>query len=307
MEYTRNCPRCNIEIKYVDVGYYNRATNENRHCRPCSCIINGENSRGKSKSTGEIIVLERNCPKCNKHLIYKVYQTWWWANNQNHACGTCCKKGIPHRASKNTPWNKRCPTCNSTQFYHSNQRLRTAIKNNLKCMSCSQKERTRKIPYELSPDGKYKKVCPKCLCDVLYKRYTAYTKSVRKNVICQHCSRAEKRGTKHTKVSIQKMREAIQNRYSYPNYNRAGCSYMDSLNPQYNFQHALNGGEFRVSGYSVDGYDEKKNVVFEYDEPRHYSNGKLKESDMKRMDEIKKELNCEFLRYDERNKVLKKY
>ena len=34
-------------------------------------------------------------------------------------------------------------------------------------------------------------------------------------------------------------------------------------------QYEFNGGEIVVSGYSLDGYDKEKNIVFEYDEPKH--------------------------------------
>ena len=94
---------------------------------------------------------------------------------------------------------------------------------------------------------------------------------------------------------------------SGPAYNPAACAFMDLLKPDYNFQHALNGGEFRVCGYSVDGYDAEKNVVFEYDEPHHFvkKTWELKKRDIARMERIKKELGCTFLRYDERKNVLK--
>lgn len=114
-----------------------------------------------------------------------------------------------------------------------------------------------------------------------------------------------------TDKSKKRMREAALRRIDCigagPSYNPAACAFMDSLKPDYNFQHALNGGEFRVCGYSVDGYDREKNIVFEYDEPHHFEKKlwTLKKRDVKRMDEIKKELGCRFLRYDERKNVLK--
>lgn len=75
---------------------------------------------------------------------------------------------------------------------------------------------------------------------------------------------------------------------------------MDNMRPNYNFQHALNGGEYKVLGYSVDGYDVYKNVVFEYDERRHFDRiGNLKPDDVERMRLIKNELKCTFLRFNE--------
>jgi len=86
-----------------------------------------------------------------------------------------------------------------------------------------------------------------------------------------------------------------------PNYNPAACKIIDDYGEQYgyNFQHAENGGEFRIDklGYWVDGYDEEKNVAIEVDEPFHFdSNGNLSERDVSRQKEIMEELGCEFIR-----------
>ena len=66
----------------------------------------------------------------------------------------------------------------------------------------------------------------------------------------------------------------------------------------YNFQHAMNGGEFRIPelGYWVDGYDNTKNVVIEYYEKRHR---RSVDRDLTRMREIMNFLNCKFIIYDE--------
>ena len=61
----------------------------------------------------------------------------------------------------------------------------------------------------------------------------------------------------------------------------------------------MNGGEVKIIGYSLDAYDSQLNIVIEYDEPRHFNlNGRLKEKDIKRMDEIKNHLKCDFYRYN---------
>ena len=76
----------------------------------------------------------------------------------------------------------------------------------------------------------------------------------------------------------------------------------------WNLQHALNGGEILICGYSLDGYDKNRNIVFEYDENRnnHFdSNGNLKLKDIKRMNTVIKSLQCRFLRYNEKiNKII---
>lgn len=67
----------------------------------------------------------------------------------------------------------------------------------------------------------------------------------------------------------------------------------------FNFQHAENGGEFKVPGlgYWVDAYDSKKNVVLEIDERQHFDKfGNLIERDVKRQNEIISVLGCQFYR-----------
>jgi hypothetical protein len=64
-------------------------------------------------------------------------------------------------------------------------------------------------------------------------------------------------------------------------------------------QHAENGGEYYIKelGYFVDGYSKEKNIVIEVDESYHFdSNGKLKEADIHRQQEIENLLGCEFIR-----------
>ena len=60
-------------------------------------------------------------------------------------------------------------------------------------------------------------------------------------------------------------------------------------------------------GYYVDGYDENKNVWIEYDEKAHFNDlGQLHKKDIKRQQEIIKELNCKFIRisYDGKETII---
>ncbi len=86
-----------------------------------------------------------------------------------------------------------------------------------------------------------------------------------------------------------------------PNYNPSACKLIDEWGNEngYNFQHAENGGEFRIKelGYWVDGYDKEKNVVIEIDEPYHFdTDGNLSNRDIKRQKEITELLGCKFIR-----------
>lgn len=118
------------------------------------------------------------------------------------------------------------------------------------------------------------------------------------------------RGKHHSEESKQKTREStikyIQSCKGEckPRYNKKACQYINQLNKQnnWNLQHAENGGEHKVCGYFVDGYDKELNIVFEYDESRHYKdkiNNILSDRDIQRQQNIINELHCEFWRYNE--------
>lgn len=101
---------------------------------------------------------------------------------------------------------------------------------------------------------------------------------------------------------LKKLEKRLENGQQLtPNYNPAACTIIDNYSKQYgyNFQHAMNGGEFYIKelGYWVDAYDKDKNVVVEVDEPLHYDiDGNLLERDVRRQQEIMDFLKCEFIR-----------
>lgn len=96
-----------------------------------------------------------------------------------------------------------------------------------------------------------------------------------------------------------------------PNYNPAACTIIDEYGKQnnYNFQHGENEGEFYIKslGYWVDGYDRERNTIIEVDEPHHFDEkGNLHKKDIRRQEEIMKELGCNFirLRIDKDNNII---
>lgn len=116
---------------------------------------------------------------------------------------------------------------------------------------------------------------------------------------CIKCANIKKR--------IDKIKEIEQNikdgNQITPVYNKNACKLFDKISEEKNIhiQHAMNGGEYYIKelGYWLDGYDKDNNVVYEYDEKRHFSNGKLKEKDVIRQEEITNFLRCEFIRIKE--------
>ena len=180
---------------------------------------------------------------------------------------------------------------------------------------------------------KWVRNCPNCNKLIVHVNQHAFKRGIRKKSLCKTCSNlvyANPRftGKKHTLERNLKFRRAIsgKNHFMYGkhlsnqmkqrlslkmrewrvnngrvNYNPKACKYFDKLNEEngWNLQHALNGGEVKIIGYSLDAYDSQLNIVIEYDEPRHFNlNGRLKEKDIKRMDEIKNHLKCDFYRYN---------
>jgi hypothetical protein len=87
-----------------------------------------------------------------------------------------------------------------------------------------------------------------------------------------------------------------------PCYNPKACEIIEEYGKQhgYNFQHAMNGGEYYIKelGYWVDGYDKEKNVVIEYQE-KHHNITYWKLRDEKRKNLIIQLLGCKFIEIKE--------
>jgi hypothetical protein len=89
-------------------------------------------------------------------------------------------------------------------------------------------------------------------------------------------------------------------------YNPEACRFIDRFNVKFGIQlrHGLNGGEIKFIGYSLDGYDKERNIVFEYDEPKHHILS-VKKKDEERQQRLIEYLHpIAFFRYDEKYKKL---
>jgi hypothetical protein len=89
-------------------------------------------------------------------------------------------------------------------------------------------------------------------------------------------------------------------------YNLIACNFINKFNKKFkvNLRHALNGGEVQIMWYLLDGYDEEKNIVFEYDEPKHNAPSVKKKDVIRQQRIIKKIRPSMFIRYDEQNNRL---
>lgn len=102
---------------------------------------------------------------------------------------------------------------------------------------------------------------------------------------------------KHRLIRINQIsRDYFDGNQTIPNWNRIACQKIDEYGKQYgyDFQHAMNGGEFFIKdlGYFVDGYDKEKNTVIEYYERYH---DRQVRKDFEREIEICNYLNCDFI------------
>jgi len=117
-------------------------------------------------------------------------------------------------------------------------------------------------------------------------------------------------GKKLTRENIEKLRliaikRIEKNKFNgsqiIPGYNPTAIPILEQKAKELgitDLQHAENGGEYCIKelGYWVDGYSKEKNIVIEIDEKHHYIDGKLREKDIYRQEEIKKFLGCNFIR-----------
>lgn len=94
-----------------------------------------------------------------------------------------------------------------------------------------------------------------------------------------------------------------------PRYNVNSIPIIEKYSSEYgwNMQHAENGGEINMFGFWLDGYDKEKNIIFEYDEPRHYidvDNNILRQKDIDRQNFLIEKLHCTIYRFNEATGIL---
>lgn len=173
--------------------------------------------------------------------------------------------------------------------------------------------------------------CPMCKCEITYASRHGMLQYEREKRLCRRCSKLghkdsletiEKRRLsnigkhsmefsdewraalsksaakrKHSDATKQKMREQRLGK-GVPAFNPTACQRIDEYGQThgYKFQHALNGGEVQVIGYSLDGYDKENNIVIEYYEKYHK---RTVERDEERKNRIIQQLGCQFIELKE--------
>lgn len=227
-------------------------------------------------------------------------------------------------------FDRICPLCTCVIHYSDKYKLERAVKNNSVCTICNAKKAAdgrKKIP--LSEEHKIKisiglkevwsktpspnigrkrsaEARAKQSLSISGKNHYAYGKTYEELFGEEKAKELKETHNKKIRVTILNNinKHLLNGGQAQPYYNPKACEYFNQLMKENGIyiQHAENGGEYHIKelGYFVDGYDEKNNVVYEFDEKRHFHcDGSYKIKDVNRQKEIEKYLNCSFVRIKE--------
>lgn len=282
---TRNCPTCNVVLRYTNKKSKNAADTIKSSCIRCSKL-----NRNILDLKKESDLYYKICPTCiNQKLYYTTKEGIRWSLKNKTKCKFCKLKNKVEIVYK-----RNCPKCNVILTTENKYFFKKSVKRNSKCLSCSLIGRKF--------DDVTREKMSKNHADVSGSKNPFFKKI--------HSDELLKKLRNPSDFTRQKLREARLKSMSLTgkvvNFNPIACKYFDELSKQngWNLQHALNGGEIEVCGYSLDAYDKEKNIVVEYDEPKHYKNRVLREKDIKRQNKIIQSLHCMFFRYDENRNIL---
>ncbi|MBC8428035.1 MAG: hypothetical protein H8D94_01040 [Candidatus Pelagibacter sp.] len=277
--FIRKCKQCNNDILYKTKYQYNDAMKKDRLCKSCACKNNADKQR--------IIYTGSLTKKCNVCDIEHTFSNYGKYKRAKLDCEYLCK------------------LC-ATSKVHSGKKL--------------SEEHIRKISESTKQgwkDGKYEKAVEKSSerwsgeNNPMYKSnrtgsLNPFYKKHHSEETIQHLKEISKKKNLSPETLIKRSNSAKKRveRTGMPsvNYNPEACKIIDEYGIQngYNFQHALNGGEYKIKinnkHYFLDGYDLENNVVIEYYEKHHKWN---KEQDKKRKQEIIDKLNCKFIELKE--------
>jgi hypothetical protein len=268
----------------------------------------------------------KNCPKCGNEQTYTTKHTLTYSIEKNTVCNMCSARNKKIITPENG-WSRNCPKCDVIMKYSCKSSYMSALRKKSLCLKCNGFKRKIVIP-----KNGWKRICKECGVELIYSCKKALVVCEKNDGLCRSCSQIKWGKTKdysvfrtdeyrekqrthamklvdagifNTENFKRKQREIrlkqIEKLGSKTNYNPNACKFMDEYGKQhgYNFQHALNGGEVQVCGYLLDGYDKGKNVIFEYDEPKHNKNHQRKK-DLKRQNRLIEHLTpTSFIRFNE--------
>jgi hypothetical protein len=252
--------------------------------------------KNECENTGKI--WKRNCPKCDKELYYSSKGHLDYATNISSHCRYC------KEYKKNTLFYRKCPKCGNFIYYNTENTLQKSYKKNSLCRPCSKTgELSPVLGTKQSEEVKQRK-------NKKLRGQKRSVESIRKYSLSKigknnpqfgiHNLKSVEHKRKIRLSCIKKLQEKLQfnNKLISPAFNLDACKLIDEYGKKngYNFQHALNGGEYHIKklGYWLDGYDKEKNVVIEYNENNHWHRKNTKKDENRRL-EIIDFLKCRFI------------
>lgn len=225
----------------------------------------------------------KNCPVCGREQKYSCKSSLTASIKKNKKCLKCTQDSI--RTHQVDVLEKMC-SCGNMQKYSTRKVFNRAVSGNWKCKKCATKESAKSIDRSYQKTEEFREKMSQSIKSS-ERNKNKFTDEVREKLRIAKLNQIRKLGTKYT-------------------YNPKACKFIDEFGKKngYNFQHAMNGGEIMISGYSLDGYDKIKNIVFEYDEPKHTSPSMIQKDLIRQNRIINKISPIMFVRYDEVNNVL---
>jgi hypothetical protein len=224
------------------------------------------------------------CPQCNRENVYKNKYAFLKSVKYNKVCGNCSRKntGIKNKGKERTKEFKSMLSKKMTGH--------PSIKGN--------QERANKIKIKL-------------LGRDTSSFHRGETSFIKECITCHKIFKCQLHRKESHHFCCRKCQTEyyFSNKKWHPKFNPIACSLIDEYGSKhnYNFQHALNGGEHKIKtlNFWVDGYDPEKNVVIEYNE-KHHNSPIQKEKDKIRREKIINTLKCEFIVLHYNNEI-KKY
>ena len=264
--YFKYCPVCNERIQYEDKTKYEYAIKHNSKCHKCSNI-------GREVSVNTKLKIS--------NTLQEKYRSGELIANMSGAHSDASKKkqSETRKNSKLTESHK----LNISVGLNKSEKFKISSHSKEKGDKISKKLKNKKFSKE------HKENLSKNHCNVDGENNPFFNKT--------HTNEAK---NKMRISTVERIRiNKSENHQVVPFYNKKGCKYFNKLMRINNcfIQHAENGGEFYIKklGYFVDGYDEKNNTIYEWDEKRHFRNNNLCEKDIVRENEIINLLNVSLL------------
>jgi predicted RNA-binding Zn-ribbon protein involved in translation (DUF1610 family) len=285
------CPSCGEKQIYSCKSVLTLSLKKNTICNQCQASLK------KTRPTAD--KWKRKCSNCGIEITYKSAKSYLFCVRHDTKCRKCATKESSKYKDKS--------------YFQSNeyrQKMSRSVKNGWKKKDLKSKEvfkrKCSENAYKQWENNRNKMI------KIMHSNEYRYKHHVNSKNMWKNPSHIEHMKKVNSSDEYRKQRRIIaQNilRQRFGNghlsgYNKNACEFIDKLNKErgWNLQHALNGGEYSIDGYSLDGYDKEKNIAFEYDEPRHYNiDDNLKSGDVYRQKNIINSLHpSEFWRYNER-------